>query len=138
VPAGGPDLVDREQLAAMFPGLPPGQVAEVLQQLQASAARDLDSAWPRLGEACANRNCVHLADTAHGLKGCFTMLGWARLAAFCNEAVVQARSGEFAAWTSFGPELQKLHDLSAAEMQCFLEELNHAAAKPLAAGDSGR
>ncbi len=138
LPAGGPDLVDRNQLAALFPGLPPGQVAEVLQQLQSSAARDLDSAWPRLGEACANRNCAHLAEVAHGLKGCFTMLGWARLAAFCNEAVVRARAGDFNDWTTFGPELQKLHDLSAAEMQCFLEELNGAAAKTVAAGEAGR
>ncbi len=128
VPADGPELVDRNQLAAMFPGLPPGQVAEVLHQLQDSAARDLDSAWPRLGEACANRNCAHLAETAHGLKGCFTMLGWARLAAYCNDAIGQARRGEFTAWNTFGPELQKLHDLSAAEMQCYLEELAGTAA----------
>jgi len=130
LPVGGPDLLDRNQLVAMFPGLPPPQIAEVLRQLQESAARDLAAAWPHLAEACANRNCAHMAETAHGLKGCFTMLGWARLAAFCNEAVVQARKGEFTAWTTFGPELQKLHDLSTAEMQCYLEELT---GKPVAA-----
>ncbi len=134
VPAGAPELVDRDQLAAMFPGLPPKQVAEVLVQLQTSAARDLDAAWARLGEACANRNCAHLADTAHGLKGCFTMLGWARLAAYCNDAVVQARRGAFDAWHTFGPGLQRLHDLSVAEMQCYLEELGGA---PAPAGQPG-
>ena len=134
LPAGGSELLDRGQLAAMFPGLPPAQIIEVLRQLQDSAARDLEAAWPRLGEACANRNCDHLAETAHGLKGCFTMLGWARLAALCNEAVVQARKGEFDAWASFGPELQKLHALSTAEMQCYLEEL---AGKPVAAARGG-
>jgi signal transduction histidine kinase/CheY-like chemotaxis protein len=123
LPVGGTDLLDHNQLMAMFPGLPPAQIAEVLQQLLVSAAHDLDTAWPHLGEACANRNCAHLAETAYGLKGCFTMLGWARLAAFCGDAVVRARNGEFAAWTTFGPELQKLYDLSSAEMQCYLEEL---------------
>ncbi|MBK8478370.1 MAG: response regulator [Opitutaceae bacterium] len=118
-----PELVDRTQLAALFPGLPGTQVAEVLRQLQASSARDLAAAWPKLGEACANRNMAHLAETAHGLKGCFTMLGWARLAAFCASALTRARAGEFDAWATFGPDLQRLHDLSAAEMACYLEEL---------------
>ncbi|MFT3829683.1 MAG: response regulator [Opitutaceae bacterium] len=129
-PATAPDLVDRDQLNAMFPGLPPAQVADVLQQLQVSAARDLETAWPRLGKACAARDSARLSDTAHGLKGCFMMLGWSRLAAFCSDAVLQARRGSFSAWGTFGPELQKLHDLSVAEMRCFLEELQNAAAKP--------
>ncbi|HLP00927.1 MAG TPA: response regulator [Opitutaceae bacterium] len=127
--SAGPDLVDRDQLNAMFPGLPPAQVADVLQQLQASAARDLETAWPRLGKACAARDCAHLAETAHGLKGCFMMLGWSRLAAFCSDAVLQARRGTFTAWSTFGPELQKLYDLSVAEMRCFLEELQNVTAK---------
>jgi PAS domain S-box-containing protein len=122
-PASEPELVDRNQLAALFPGLPGGQVAEVLRQLQASAGRDLATAWPRLGEACANRNMERLAETAHGLKGCFTMLGWARLAAFCAAAITQARAGQFEDWATFGPDLQRLHDLSAVEMSCYLEEL---------------
>jgi signal transduction histidine kinase/CheY-like chemotaxis protein len=128
-PVAGPDLVDRDQLNAMFPGLPPAQVADVLQQLQTSAARDLDTAWPRLGKACAARDCAHLAETAHGLKGCFMMLGWSRLAAYCSDAVLQARRGTFTAWGTFGPELQKLYDLSVAEMRCFLEELQHETTK---------
>ena len=123
-----PELVDRAQLAALFPGLPGTQVAEVLRQLQASSTRDLATAWPRIGEACANRNMTRLAETAHGLKGCFTMLGWARLAAFCAEALTRARAGEFDAWVSFGPDLQRLHDLSTTEMDCFLEELEAAPA----------
>ncbi len=136
--ADEPDLVDRAQLALMFPGLPAAQVAEILHQMQVSANRDLDSAWPRLGEACANRNCAHLAETAHGLKGCFTMLGWSRLAAYCNEAIGEARAGTFTGWTSFGPGLQRLHDLSVAEMGCYLEELVEMGGAPLAGPGNGR
>ena len=129
-----PVLVDRSQLTALFPGLPGAQVAEVLRQLQASAGRDLASAWPRLAEACANRNMERLAETAHGLKGCFTMLGWARLAAFCAVAIGQARASQFDDWATFGPDLQRLHDLSAVEMDCYLEELETGVA-PAAAQD---
>lgn len=118
-----PELVDRAQLAALFPGMPTWQVVEVLRQLQTSSTRDLAAAWPRIGEACANRNMARLAETTHGLKGCFTMLGWARLAAFCSAALTRARAGEFDAWATFGPDLQRLHDLSTTEMDCYLEEL---------------
>jgi PAS domain S-box-containing protein len=138
VPDTATELVDRAQLAALFPGLPGPQVAEVLQQLQASAGRDLAAAWPRLAEACANRNMAHLAETAHGLKGCFTMLGWSRLAAFCAAAIVRARAGEFAEWATFGPELQRLHDLSDTEMTCYIEELATEAAAPAGAPAAGR
>jgi CheY-like chemotaxis protein len=132
------ELVDRAQLAALFPGMPGPQVAEVLKQLQDSAKRDLATAWPRLAESCANRNMAHLAETAHGLKGCFTMLGWARLAAFCAAAITRARAGEFAEWATFGPDLQRLHDLSATEMTCYLEELATEATPSLGAAPADR
>jgi CheY-like chemotaxis protein len=124
-------FVDRNQLAALFPGMPGGQVAEVLQHLMASACRDLDTAWPKIGQACASRNSQLLAETAHGLKGCFNMLGWSRVASFCNEAIQKARRGEFDGWADFGPELQRLYDHSNSEMLCYIEELARGA-KPSA------
>ena len=60
----------------------------------------------------------------HGLKGCFLMLGWMRLARRCIEVLDLARKGEFTGWEAFPTELEKLFDRSTAGMIDYLAAIN--------------
>jgi len=121
-PAEPADLpwVDRVHLEHVMPGLTPAQAAETIGHLHDAAAADFHQLWPRIVEACARKDGPHLAELVHGLKGCFLMLGWTRIASFCVEALTQARKGEFVAWETFPGDLKQFYNSSTAAMTDYL------------------
>ena len=108
--------IDPVHFAAMLPGLPPAQLAAILREMHAVATRDFESALPRIEAVCTSKDNARLAELVHGLKGCFLMLGWPRLANRCIDVLGQARKGEFAGWESLPGELRQLFAASAQAM----------------------
>ena len=66
---------------------------------------------------------AHFAETIHGLKGCFMMIGWGRAGAFCAEALGGARKGEFKDWQTFADNLTVTFALSSKTMSAHLDDL---------------
>lgn len=118
-PAESP-LIDRVHLAAAFPGLAGAELAEVLREMHRSVVGDFGQVWPGVVAACAGRDQGRLAELVHGLKGCFRMVGWARVAVLCTKALNQARRGEFTAWLTFPEELRQLFAETDAAMSRLL------------------
>jgi HPt (histidine-containing phosphotransfer) domain-containing protein len=77
---------------------------------------DFETIWPRVVEAISRQDQSRLAEALHALKGCFSALGWNRIAGRCAEALQRARAQQFAEWSTFPDELQQLYAASTAEM----------------------
>jgi CheY-like chemotaxis protein len=115
--------IDTAHLATVFPAADALQAAEAMRQMLAVVTDDYRDIAPRLSEACAQKDSAGLADLAHGLKGCFRMLGWVRIADRCTEVLGQARRREFSDWDSFPEELQRLFTSSAAALTRHIDSL---------------
>jgi CheY-like chemotaxis protein len=122
-------LVDFTHLDAAIPGLSGSQLAAIQSRMHRAVARDFEAIWPRIVEAGSHRDQGRLAEALHALKGCFSTVGWSRIASRCGDALRSARAQRFVEWSTFPDELQQLYAASTAEMTRYL-----AAAAPLAAG----
>ena len=109
-------LIDFTHLEATIPGLSGLQMLAIQQRMRRAVARDFEAIWPRIVEAVAHQNQDQLAEAVHALKGCFSALGWNRIAGRCAEALQQARAQQFSRWETFPDELQQLYAASMAEM----------------------
>jgi PAS domain S-box-containing protein len=115
--------IDTAHLGKVLPDMGPAEAAEALRQMYSAALGDYRDIWPRVSEACARRESARFAELTHGLKGCFKMLGWTRIAERCTEALGQARRNEFSDWDSFPEELQRMFNSSSNEMTRYLDSL---------------
>jgi hypothetical protein len=68
----------------------------------------------------SNQDQARLAEALHALKGCFSTLGWSRLAGHSAAAMHRARAQQFAEWSILPDELQQLYAASTAEMTRYL------------------
>jgi PAS domain S-box-containing protein len=115
--------VDFAHLESLTPGLRPARAAETLAPLHLSAVGDFEQIWPQVLVACEQKDPLRLAELVHGLKGCFLMLGWSRVARRCVQVLGEARRNEFAEWDRFPTELEHLFCTSAAVMADYLATL---------------
>ena len=128
VPAGSvpqdardePLLIDFASLNASIPGLSPAQLAAMHRRMYRAVTSDFEAIWPRVVEAANSSDNGQLAAALHALKGCFSTLGWSRIAGRCAAGMHQARAQQFAEWSTFPGELQQLYAASAAEMERYL------------------
>jgi CheY-like chemotaxis protein len=132
-----PPLIDFTQLNEAIPGLSPTQLATMHRRMHRAVASDFETIWPRVLEAVSSRDQARLAESLHALKGCFSTLGWNRIAALCAAAMVQARTQQFAGWTTLPDELQRLYAASTAEMTRHLAAVDSEGAVPPEAKDEG-
>jgi CheY-like chemotaxis protein len=113
-------LVDFRYLAAAIPGLSGAQLAAVQGRMHRAVTRDFEAIWPRIVEAGSRQDHDQLAAALHALKGCFSTVGWSRLASRCAEAFLSARAQQFSEWATFPDELQRLYSASTVEMTRYL------------------
>jgi PAS domain S-box-containing protein len=115
-----PLLLDRSHLETITSGLSSAQAISTLHQLHTSVCTDYNEVMPRIAELCTQHENNAFAETVHGLKGCFMMVGWTRLGRHCADALTLARKGEFTAWKTFPAELAQLFEKSSTEMTRYL------------------
>jgi len=115
-------LVDTAHLETITTGMNPEQALDALRQLQVTVCDDYQINLPRVLELCAQQDQPGLAETIHGLKGCFMMIGWNRAGTRCAEALVEARKGTFKEWATFTDELEKLFSQSSGVMARYLDD----------------
>jgi CheY-like chemotaxis protein len=120
-------IVDFANLKAAFPGLSGAQLAATEKRMYSAVAKDYETIWPRVVEACACRSDDRLAKALHALKGCFLTLGWSRIASRCAEAWNRVNAKQFAEWSTFPDELQQLYAVSTAEMTRHLAAIDSPA-----------
>ena len=125
--------VDRAHLESAMPGFTPAQSIEMLRHLHVAAGADFQQIWPQVAAACQQKDSRRLAELAHGLKGCFLMLGWTRIAGRCIAVLGQTRKGEFTEWENFPTELKYLFGTSSTAMDDYLATVAPA---PSGAGNS--
>ena len=126
---GLPPVVDFAQLDAAIPGLSRPQLTAMYRRMHRAAASDFEAIWPRVLEAVSSRDQGRLAGELHALKGCFSTLGWSRIAGHCAAAMQRARAQQFAEWSTLPDELRQLYAASTAEMTRYLAAI--------ASGESG-
>jgi CheY-like chemotaxis protein len=113
-------LVDFKHLESTMSGLYGAQLVAIQRRMHRAVAKDFETIWPRVVEAVSHQDQGQLAETLHALKGCFSAMGWDRIAGRCAEALQQARSLQFADWATIANELQQLYAASTAEMTRYL------------------
>ena len=125
-------LVDFKHMEATISGLSSAQLVAIQQRMHRAVAKDFESIWPRILEAVSHQDQRQLAEPLHALKGCFSALGWKRIAGRCAEALQQAHAQQFSSWATFPDELQRLYADSTAEMTRHLAtiEVPATAARP--------
>ncbi len=121
-------LVDRLHLEAAIPGLSGAQLAVIQRRMHRAVVRDFETIWPRIIKAVSHRDQKQLASALHALKGCFSAIGWSRIAGRCAAALTRARALQFADWATFPGELQQLYAASTAEMTRYFNAMEAAAA----------
>jgi CheY-like chemotaxis protein len=117
----GNQWLDNHHLEIITLGLQPEQALATLTQLHDSVCNDYKETLASVIECCEARDQVRFAETIHGLKGCFMMIGWARAGAFCADALAAARKGEFKDWQTFADKLAATFALSSKTMSAYLE-----------------
>ena len=123
--------LDTAHLETISAGLPPEQSFETLRQLHDSVCNDFKDTFVSIVECCERQDQPRFAETIHGLKGCFMMIGWSRAGAFCAEALAAARKGEFKGWPTFADKLTATFALSSKTMSAYLEgQHSHPALSP--------
>ena len=120
-------LVDMVYLETAIPGLARTQLGAMHRRMHRAVAGDFESIWPRVVEAVSSRDQGELAGALHALKGCFSTLGWIRIASYCTAAMHRARAQQFAEWATFPDELQQLYSASTAEMTRYLATVESGA-----------
>jgi PAS domain S-box-containing protein len=115
-----PPLIDTGHLETITAGMSGLQVYETLKELNLSVCNDFQENYPRVVEACTQRDQKQFAHVVHGLKGCFLMTGWTRVGKRCAVAIAAARQGQFVEWETFAPELKDLFQISADAMASYL------------------
>ena len=115
--------VDTVHLETITLGLPAEQAVATLRQLHASVCKDCAENFPAVTECCQSKNQTCFAETIHGLKGCFMMIGWNRVATLCADALTIARRGEFTEWQVFPEHLTSAFKHSSAIMAAYLDKL---------------
>ncbi len=120
-------LVDFMHLEVAFPGFPREQLVAIQQRMHHAVIADFETIWPRLMEAVSKNDQDSLAESLHALKGCFSTLGWNRIAGRCAAALQRARAQQFSEWSTLPDELQQLYAASTVEME------RHLAAAPASA-----
>jgi CheY-like chemotaxis protein len=127
-----PPLVDFMHLEAAFPGFSSAQLLAIQRRMHHAVVADFETIWPRVTEAISNKDQGRLAESLHALKGCFSTLGWNRIAGRCAAALQRARAQQFSEWATLPDELQQLYAASTAEMERHLaaSEPPPAAAAP--------
>ena len=125
-------LVDFKHLEETMSGLSVTQLLAIQRRMHNAVTKDFDTIWPRITEAVAHQDQGQLAEATHALKGCFSALGWKRIAGRCAEALQQAHAQQFSSWATFPDELQRLYADSTAEMTRHLAtiEVPATAARP--------
>jgi PAS domain S-box-containing protein len=113
--------VDTLHLETITFGLPPEQALATLRQLHTSVCKDCNDTFPAVAECCEQRDQTRFAETVHGLKGCFMMIGWNHVALLCADALTAARKGEFAEWQTFPGRLKAAFEHSSATMSGHLD-----------------
>jgi PAS domain S-box-containing protein len=116
--------VDTRHLEEITPGMNPEQARETLRQLHLSVCNDFNETIPTVATCCEQQDQAHFAETIHGLKGCFMMIGWKRAGFLCAEALAAARKGEFTAWQTFVEELKSCFNHSSEHMSAYLDNRN--------------
>ena len=122
IPSEQQPWLDTAHLETITLGLAPEQSLETLRQLQASVCSDFKDTFPSIVDCCERQDQARFAETIHGLKGCFLMIGWSRAGAFCAETLAAARKGEFKNWPFFADELSATFALSSKTMSAHLDE----------------
>lgn len=115
--------VDAAQLTAMLEGLPGEDWSDTLRELQATAVADYESKLPLLDAACRSRDGNAVGEIVHGLKGCFSLLGWTRFAEHCGAIQAQARLGAILDWESLPNEIHRLYLDSTTAMRDQVRQL---------------
>jgi len=116
--------IDTRHLEEITPGMNPEQARETLRQLHLSVCNDFNETAPTVATCCEQQDQAHFAETIHGLKGCFMMIGWNRAGFLCADALVAARKGEFTEWKSFVEELKSCFRHSSERMSAYLDNRN--------------
>jgi hypothetical protein len=129
--------LDTAHLETITAGLPPEQSLETLRQLHDSVCNDFRDTFVSVVECCERQDQVRFAETVHGLKGCFMMIGWNRAGAACADALAAARKGEFKDWPTFADKLTATFALSSKTMSAYLEgRHSHPALSPFNSASS--
>jgi PAS domain S-box-containing protein len=113
------DLIHLETITT---GLTPDQRLDTLRQLHASVCNDYEQTLPLVVECCQQQDQPRFAETIHGLKGCFMMIGWSRVGTYCAESLALARKGGFKDWQGFPQNLQDSFNRSSEAMTVLLDE----------------
>ncbi|MBK9991648.1 MAG: PAS domain S-box protein [Verrucomicrobia bacterium] len=112
------DTVHLENITA---GLAPEQSLDTLRQLHTSVCNDYADTMPQVVECCAQKDQPRFAQTIHGLKGCFMMIGWNHVGQLCADALGLARKGEFKEWSKFADKLGSAFAHSSESMAKLLD-----------------
>jgi len=117
-------LVDSEHLETITMGMTPEQILDTLRQLHLSVCTDYEATLPTVLELCERQSQSHFAETIHGLKGCFMMIGWSQVGTLCAESLTASRKGEFKDWPVFPDKLKAAFARSSTAMTAHLDELS--------------
>jgi CheY-like chemotaxis protein len=109
-------LVDLLHLETAISGLSGAKLVAIQRRMHCAVIRDFETIWPRIIKAVSRQDQSQLAEALHALKGCFSAIGWNRIADRCAEALQRTHAQQFAEWSTFPDELQQLYAASTAEM----------------------
>jgi CheY-like chemotaxis protein len=121
-------LVNFLHLEAAVSGLSGAQLAAIQRRMHRAVAKDFETVWPRIAKAVSRQDQILLAEALHAFKGCFSAIGWNRIADRCAEALQRARAHQFSEWATFPEELRQLYAASTAEMTRYLATVEAPAA----------
>ena len=115
-------LIDVAHLDTIITGLPAEQALDTLRQLHTSVCTDYVDTFSAIVECCNSRDQTRFAETVHGLKGCFMMIGWTQIGMLCADSLSLARKGEFKDWQTFTEKLAAAFFQSTKAMTQLLAE----------------
>jgi CheY-like chemotaxis protein len=128
-------LVDLLHLETAISGLSGAKLLAIQRRMHCAVIRDFETIWPRIIEAVSRQDQSQLAEALHALKGCFSAVGWNRIADRCAEALQRTHEQQFAEWSTFPDELQQLYAASTAEMTRHLASIEAPAGEVPASSD---
>jgi CheY-like chemotaxis protein len=128
-------LVDLLHLETAISGLSGAKLLAIQRRMHCAVIRDFETIWPRIIEAVSRQDQSQLAEALHALKGCFSAIGWNRIADRCAEALQRTHEQQFAEWSTFPDELQQLYAASTAEMTRHLASIEAPAGEVPASSD---